>query len=83
MSRSRGYEARTQVLLTREQREGLERQAAERGISVGALIREAIDQHLPIRTRSRREALEAIRRLQLPVGEWSEMEQEIIEGAIR
>ena len=83
MSRARGYEARTQVLLTREQREGLERQAAERGISVGALIREAIDRHLPARTGSRHEALEAIRRLELSVGDWSEMEREIIEGALR
>ncbi|HXJ66232.1 MAG TPA: hypothetical protein VNN79_20925 [Actinomycetota bacterium] len=83
MSRSGGFEARTQVLLTRAQRESLERQASERGISVGALIREAIDQHLPARTRSREEALEVIRGLQLPVGDWQDMEREIIEGALR
>jgi len=83
MTRSRGYEARTQVLLTREQRERLERQAAERGVSVGALIREAIDRQLPARTRPRREALAAIERLRLPVGNWSDMEAEIIGGALR
>ena len=57
------------MLLTREQRERLERQAAERGVSVGA--------------RSRRDALAAIERLRLPVGDWSDMEAEIIEGAVR
>jgi len=71
------------VLLTREQRERLERQAAERGVSVGALIREAVDRQFPGRTRSRRDALAAIERLRLPVGDWSDMEAEIIEGAVR
>ncbi|MFL5796571.1 MAG: CopG family transcriptional regulator [Actinomycetota bacterium] len=83
MSRGRGYDARTQVLLTRDQRERLERQAVERGVSVGALIREAIDRQLPPRTRPRSEALEAIKRLHLPVGDWSDMEAEIIGGALR
>ena len=83
MARSGAYEARTQVLLTREQRERLDRQAAERGVSVGALIREAIDRQLPARTRTRREALAAIEELRLPVGDWSEIEAEIIGGALR
>lgn len=77
------FDVRTQVLLTREQRDRLERLAAERGVSVGALIREAIDRYLPPRTRSREEAFEAIRGLRLPVGDWPAMEEEIIRGAIR
>lgn len=76
-------DARTQVLLSREQRERLERLAAERGVSVGALIREAIDRYLPPRKRSREEALEAIRRLELPVDRWDRMEDEIVREATR
>ncbi len=73
---------RTQVLLTREQRDRLERLAAERGVSVGALVREAIDRYPP-RSRSRKEAFEAIRALRLPVGDWQAMEEEIVRGATR
>ena len=76
-------EARTQILLSREQRERLERLAAERGVSVGALIREAIDRYLPARSRSPEEALAAIRRLSLPVDDWEGIEAEIIRGATR
>ncbi len=79
----RMLDARTQVLLSREQRERLERLAAERGVSVGALIREAIDRYLPPRSRSPEEAIAAIRRLSLPVGDWESMEAEIIRGALR
>lgn len=71
------------MLLTRDQRERLERMADERGVSIGALIREAIDRYLPPRTRSPREALAALRHLSLPVGDWDAMEREIIEGAQR
>ncbi len=77
------YEVRTQVLLTREQRERLERLAAERGVSVGALVREAIDRYLPPRRRSRKEAFEVIMALRLPVDDWQAMEEEIIRGAAR
>lgn len=77
------FEARTQVLLSREQRERLERLAAERGVSVGALIREAIERFLPQRSRSPEEALAAIRRLSLPVHDWESMEAEIVRGALR
>jgi predicted DNA-binding protein len=79
----RMLQARTQVLLSREQRERLERLAAERGVSVGALIREAIDRYLPPRSRSREEALETLRRLSLPVGDWEAIEAEILRGALR
>ncbi len=77
------YEVRTQVLLSRDQRERLERLAAERGVSVGALIREAIDRYLPPRRRSRREAFAEIRRLRLPVADWPTIEEEIVRGATR
>lgn len=74
---------RTQVLLTPEQRRRVERVAEERGLSVGAVIREAIDRYLPARSRSRREALSAIKDLRLPVDDWPRIEEEIIKGATR
>ncbi len=43
---------------------------------------EAIDRYLPPRQRSRRDALEAILRLELPVDRWERLEEEIVRGAV-
>jgi Arc/MetJ-type ribon-helix-helix transcriptional regulator len=53
---------RTIVQLTEEQKERLERLAAERGTSVSALVREAVDDLIdaPSREERRRRALAAI-----------------------
>lgn len=74
---------RTQVLLSVEQRKRLEREAARRGISVGALIREAIDAYTVPRRRPRSEALEALLGLDAPAPSWDQMKAEIIRGATR
>lgn len=56
------YSERLQILVSPEQRRMLEAEARRRGVSVGALIREAVDEHLGIVDRSaREEALERIR----------------------
>lgn len=75
------YSERTQVLLTPEQRARLERIAAQRGISLGAAIREAIDTYGAPPARSRADALDALFQLEAPVDEWDTMKREIIEGA--
>lgn len=72
---------RTQVLLTPEQRACVERQAMERGTSVGAVIREAVDARFAPRDRSRRAAFEALRSMDLPVDDWTTMKSEILRGA--
>lgn len=73
---------RTQVLLTPEQRERIERLARERGISVGAVIREAVDAHtLPGQT-GRETAADNLFRLDAPVADWEVMKAEIIGGAL-
>lgn len=72
---------RTQVLLTPEQRERLERLASRRGVSVGAVIREAIDAYTAPRRRSRSEALETLFALEAPVDDWEVMKEEIARGA--
>lgn len=77
----RMFSERTQVLLTREQRERLERLAAREGRSVGSVIREAIESYTTTGPRSRAEAAEAIIAMDLPVAEWEDMKAEIIAGA--
>jgi hypothetical protein len=51
---------RLQVLIERDQRERLEREAALRGTSVATLVREAIDLTFPPALRRRRSAADAI-----------------------
>lgn len=51
---------RLQVLIDTEQRERLEREAAERGTSVASLVREAIDLTFPSSMTRRRAAATAI-----------------------
>jgi len=75
------YSERTQVLLTPEQRARLETIAARQGISLGAVIRKAIEAYDLAPPRARAEALETLFSLEAPVDEWDAMKREIIEGA--
>lgn len=75
------YSERTQVLLTPEQRARLERIANRAGTSVGAVIREAIEQYTVPRSRPREEALEDLLELDAPVDDWAVMKEEISRGA--
>jgi hypothetical protein len=68
--------------LTPEQRTRLERLAARRGVSVGAVIREAVDAYTGPRTRTRGEALDALLALEAPVADWDTMKAEILAGAL-
>lgn len=77
----RMFTERTQVLLSREERERLERIAAREGRSVGSVIREAIASYTAAGPRSRQEAAEALIALELPVADWDQMKAEIIAGA--
>jgi hypothetical protein len=71
---------RVQVLLSDAQYAELEDQARLRDKSVGAVIREAIQEHL--QKDDGAERLAAVRRLvamQLPVADWEQMERESVE----
>jgi hypothetical protein len=72
---------RTQVLLSKEQRARLERLATERRVSVGSLIREAIDSYTAPRGKPARVALERLAALDAPVSDWERMKDEILRGA--
>lgn len=70
---------RIQVLLTPDQRSRVERIARERHLSVGAVVREAVETY--IAPRSREGALRALLALDAPVADWEKMKAEILRGA--
>jgi len=72
---------RVQVLLTEAQYVELESQARLRKLSVGAVIRQAVQEHLG--NDGQAERLDAVRRLaamHLPVADWEQMERESVGG---
>jgi len=72
---------RTQVLLSVEQRRRVEQLAARSSVSVGELIRRAIDDYLPpTSTQDRQRALDDLFALSAPVTDWATMEAEIEAG---
>ena len=72
---------RTQVLLTPAQRQRLERLAEERRVSIGSLIREAIDHYTDGADRSPGEAMALLFSLEAPVDDWEQMKDDILRGA--
>ncbi len=71
---------RTQLLLDDDLHRRLRETAAERGISMGALIREAIDEKLSrtqdARSRAMQELLDA---KPMPVDDWPVMKRQLVE----
>lgn len=72
---------RLQVLVTTEQRRRLERVARIEGRSVGAVIRDAIERAIPAPRGVDGDPLEEMFELNLPVGNWADLKQEIIRAA--
>jgi hypothetical protein len=71
---------RLQVLIAREQRERLEREAARRGASVAALVREAIDLTFPPTLSRRRDAADVLLAADpMPVPDPAELRDELDE----
>jgi len=78
-----GFSKRFEVLLGPAQYRKLRETGAARGLSVGALIRDAIDLTYPERklgsgVEDRLEAVAAMAGLSLPVAEWDVMERESV-----
>ncbi len=72
---------RTQLLLDDDLHERLRQVAAERGISLGALIREAIDEKLSSTQQARAEAAARLLAEEpMPVDDWPIMKKEMLEG---
>lgn len=75
------YSERTQVLLSPSQRRRLERIAVEKGMSIGAVVRDAIDRYTAPRARPARDAMEVMFALEAPTADWEQMKAEILQGA--
>jgi predicted transcriptional regulator len=74
---------RVQVLLDQFQYQRLDEIARQRDRSMGALIREAIDQvYLQSAMGERLGAVRALAAMQLPVADWEQMERESVEETI-
>jgi hypothetical protein len=71
---------RTQLLLDDELHRRLREIAAQRGISMGALIREAIDEKLASTQNARGEAIQELLDAEpMPVDDWPVMKRQMIE----
>ncbi len=72
---------RVQVMLSPQQYERLETLARARGVSVGALIRQAIQEaFLQPDEAERMRAVQDLAALRLPVAGWEQMERESMPG---
>jgi predicted DNA-binding ribbon-helix-helix protein len=72
---------RTQLLLDDELHRRLREIAAQRGISMGALIREAIDEKLSRTQDARAQAFTSLLEAEpMPVEDWPAMKEEMLEG---
>lgn len=76
------HSERTQVLLSPEQRQRLERIAAREGRSLGAVIRDAVDAYTLPRARSPHDVLASLFSQNAPVSDWEQMKAEIEWGAL-
>lgn len=71
---------RTQLLLDDDLHRRLREIAAQRGISIGALIREAIDEKLSSVQDARAEAIDKLLAAEpMPVEDWPVMKQQMLE----
>jgi plasmid stability protein len=72
---------RTQILLDDDLHARLRETAASRGISLGALIREAIDEKLSRAQEARAKAIDRLLAAPpMPVDDWPVMKKEMLEG---
>ena len=76
------FSERTQVLLSPQQVEKLKRIAARDGLSVGAVIRDAVDSYVDPGLDSRRRAADRILSMNLPVDDWEVMKEQIMRSQL-
>lgn len=74
---------RVQVLFSKEKFAILESLAKKKETSIGALIRKAVEEkYLKEQDKKRMAILGRLSRMDLPVAEWEEIEEEIMRGAL-
>jgi plasmid stability protein len=78
---SRSLTRRTQLLLDDDLHRRLRETAAQRGISMGALIREAIDEKLSQVQDDRARAIDKLLAAEpMPIDDWPVMKKQMLEG---
>jgi hypothetical protein len=75
------YTERLEIRLERRQLQRLKKEAEEKKVPVGELVREAIDQKYAVTREERIEEAKKLCSLSLPVKEWAEMKKEIEAGS--
>ena len=78
----RMFSERTQVLLSPGQVAKLKRIAARDGLSVGAVIRDAVDSYVDPGDDARHRAVQAIFAMNLPVDDWEVMKAQILRSQL-
>ena len=74
---------RIEVLFSEEMATYLKEVAEREDASIGTLIREAVKEKYGIASREEKmAAVERLYALQAPVGEWADLEREIVAGAL-
>jgi hypothetical protein len=73
---------RAQVLFEPDAYERLEDIARRQGVSVGELIRRAVEEAFFSSPETRRRALDGIRSMSIPLPDWEELEEEILDAKI-
>lgn len=71
---------RAQILFEPEEYACLEEAARRRGISVSELVRRTVGERYLGNREKRRSAVEAIRAMKIPLPNWSELEEEILDA---
>ena len=69
---------RLEIRVERQTARQLREEARLRGVSVGQVVREAIARWIGDDTSARMRAVDALCRIEAPVADWPEMEQEIV-----
>jgi len=72
-----GHTRRTQILMEPEEYEQLARIAEGRGVSVAELFRSAVREKYLASTEDRLAAVARISAMNVPLGDWSQMKQDI------
>ncbi|MGP1675134.1 MAG: ribbon-helix-helix domain-containing protein [Candidatus Limnocylindrales bacterium] len=72
------FSVRTQVLLSPDQVEKVKRIAARDGRSMGAVIRDAVDNYIDPGVDARRRAFEQMITMNAPVDDWEVMKAQIL-----
>ena len=74
---------RLEVRLSPIHYELIQREAEHRGVSMGSLVREAVEEKYGDQQTRRLEALQRLLAIEAPAADWEQLEREITEGRLK